>query len=235
MEKNENKSETTEKTNGFAVAGLVCSLCGLITCGFTSLIGLVLSIIGLSKSKNNNGNGKGLAIGGIISGVIILIINIIIITIFTLAMTGIVSDTTKTAKRIIEDSNERVSTYTFGKTLTFRNLKIKLGKDYQILTVDKTTSPYYGKQYIKMPIYIENIGKENNRLNMFYYTFSSENSDSLSSLGLLIDDSVEMAQQLKPGENYTKFFYILYDGTGEYTITFSFIDSMKYVKFNINN
>lgn len=44
----------------------------MITCGLTSIIGLILSIIGLIKSKDYNENGKGLSIAGIvISGVFI--------------------------------------------------------------------------------------------------------------------------------------------------------------------
>lgn len=46
-------------TNGFAIAGFVCSF-------FFNILGLVFSIIGINKSKDLNGNGKGLAIAGII-------------------------------------------------------------------------------------------------------------------------------------------------------------------------
>ena len=44
-----------------SIAGFVCSLCGFITCGITSVIGLILSIVGLAKNNKN-----GFAIAGII-------------------------------------------------------------------------------------------------------------------------------------------------------------------------
>ncbi len=58
--------------NGMAVGGFVCSLIGLLLCcgGIVSIVGLILSIIGLNKSKQLNGAGKGLAIAGIILGAI---------------------------------------------------------------------------------------------------------------------------------------------------------------------
>ena len=46
-------------TNGFAIAGLIVSIF------VSALVGLILSIIGLSKAKTLN-NGKGLAIAGIV-------------------------------------------------------------------------------------------------------------------------------------------------------------------------
>lgn len=60
-----------EYTNGMAITGLVISIASLILCcGSISIIGLVFSIIGLNKAKQNNGNGKGLAIAGLIINII---------------------------------------------------------------------------------------------------------------------------------------------------------------------
>ena len=53
------------KNNGLSIAGFICGLCGLITCGLTSIIGLALSIVGLSQSKKNN-QTDGFAIAGIV-------------------------------------------------------------------------------------------------------------------------------------------------------------------------
>ena len=52
-----------------AASGLVCAIIGLIFFPF-EIIGLILSIIGLVKSKSLNGTGKGTAIAGIIIGLI---------------------------------------------------------------------------------------------------------------------------------------------------------------------
>ena len=71
-EEREQMQEIVDK-NGFSMAGIICSFCGLITCGITSLAGIVLSVLGLKKSKELNGVGKTMAITGIISGVVITV------------------------------------------------------------------------------------------------------------------------------------------------------------------
>lgn len=62
------------KKNTFSSAGLVCSTCGFITCGLSSVFGIILSIIGLKKSKSLDGEGKSNAVNGIILGVVSLLI-----------------------------------------------------------------------------------------------------------------------------------------------------------------
>ena len=68
--------------NGMATAGFVVSLVSsLLCCGSFNLISLILSIVGLVKSKDVGGKGKGLAIAGIIISALGLIL-LIILTIF---------------------------------------------------------------------------------------------------------------------------------------------------------
>lgn len=55
-------SEQKSKSNGLAISGLIVGI-------FIPLVGLILSIIGLSKSKENG--GKGLAIAGIIVSILV--------------------------------------------------------------------------------------------------------------------------------------------------------------------
>jgi len=65
------------KTSGVAVASLVLGFLGLITCGLTALIGVVLGFIALSRIKNSNGQigGRGIALTGtIVSAVCLLMI-----------------------------------------------------------------------------------------------------------------------------------------------------------------
>jgi hypothetical protein len=54
-------------SNGFAVASLIVSLCGLITCGLTGFIGVGLGIAGYRQSTRT-GVGRGLSIAGIAVG-----------------------------------------------------------------------------------------------------------------------------------------------------------------------
>jgi len=67
------------KTSGMAIASLVLGICGLISCGITSLVGLILGIVALGKINKSRGqqSGQGLAIAGIVvSGVCLLMLPI---------------------------------------------------------------------------------------------------------------------------------------------------------------
>lgn len=78
-----NITTSTSSSNGFAIAGFVVSLVSsLLCCGSFNVVGLVLSIIGLVKSKEINGCGKGLAIAGIIIACIFFIIDIVIAMVY---------------------------------------------------------------------------------------------------------------------------------------------------------
>ena len=54
------------KTSGLAVTSLVLGCLGLLTCGITSLVGLVVGIIALVRINNSHGQlgGKGMAVAG---------------------------------------------------------------------------------------------------------------------------------------------------------------------------
>ena len=73
-----------KKNNSLSIAGFICSLVGLLTCGITSLIGLILSIIGLSSSKKKGEKDPFALAGIIISAIYIaILILIIIFVVFT--------------------------------------------------------------------------------------------------------------------------------------------------------
>ncbi len=67
-----------KKNNSLSIAGFICSIVGVATCGITSLIGLILSIVGLSSSKKK-GQKDPFALAGIIISVIYIAILILII------------------------------------------------------------------------------------------------------------------------------------------------------------
>ena len=72
--------ENNKKTNGFAIAGFICSF-------LTPLLGLIFSIIGYNKNKECN-EGKGLSIAGIIISsikIVLAVVFIIFLIIFGLS------------------------------------------------------------------------------------------------------------------------------------------------------
>ena len=68
---------TPPKAGGLAITSLVLGCLGLLTCGITSLVGLVLGIIALVRINKSQGQvgGKGIALAGtIVSGVLLLLL-----------------------------------------------------------------------------------------------------------------------------------------------------------------
>ncbi|GGT41682.1 DUF4190 domain-containing protein [Nonomuraea spiralis] len=59
-------------TNGMAVASLILGIVGLITCGATSIIGVVLGHIALSRIKRTGEEGQGMAMGGLVTSYIMV-------------------------------------------------------------------------------------------------------------------------------------------------------------------
>ena len=56
-------------TNNLAIAALVTSLAGLLCCGLSSIVGLVLGVVGMRETKRTGQDGYAIAlIGAIIGG-----------------------------------------------------------------------------------------------------------------------------------------------------------------------
>lgn len=67
------------KTSSLAVCSLIFGCIGLFTCGISSVVGLILGILAMSKVKKSNGalTGHGIALAGtIVSGVFLLMLPI---------------------------------------------------------------------------------------------------------------------------------------------------------------
>lgn len=81
-----------KKTNGLSLAGMIVSIVGAIGGNYLlcipSVVGIILSVIGLGKVKQL-GSGKGFSIAGIIVGAVSLLIWILI---FVMAFIELFSD-----------------------------------------------------------------------------------------------------------------------------------------------
>ena len=214
--------------NGLAIAGLVCSLCGIITCGLTSIVGFILSIIGLSKSKNMNGEGKGLAIGGIVSGALIILLYVFVFVFMAGSIYSITNNIINGTDSRNDDSyysdyyndDSEKEEYALGDTFEFDNLKITLGQDYSFDVVDNEYSDYHNQTVVRLPITIKNEGTQTDGLNMFYYDVYGSEGTEVETLNLYFEDNVDSAGELRPGAEYTKYLYFQYDGNGSYSIEF---------------
>ena len=76
---------TNNYSNGWGIAGFVCSLVSLLCCGIIVFAGLPMSIVGLVNANKHNGVGKGLSIAGIvISGAAIFTMILRMLLLFTI-------------------------------------------------------------------------------------------------------------------------------------------------------
>jgi hypothetical protein len=69
-----------QPTNGMAIASLVLSLCGLLTCGLTSLVGAILGHVSRRQIRERGEQGDGMALAGIVTGWIIFALSVIGVT-----------------------------------------------------------------------------------------------------------------------------------------------------------
>lgn len=64
---------TPSGTSGMAIASLVTSLVGLVSCGLTSIVGVVLGIVAFRETKRTGQKGRGMALAGAIIGGLVIV------------------------------------------------------------------------------------------------------------------------------------------------------------------
>lgn len=67
------------RTNGLALASLIVSIAGFCVLFVGGLVGLVLGILGLRKARDPNVGGRGMAVAGIVLGVLSFLTSFIIV------------------------------------------------------------------------------------------------------------------------------------------------------------
>ncbi len=103
--------------------------------------------------------------------------------------------------------------------IEFDGLELTFGQ-YSFTTVDSKFSQYYGKSVVKIPVTIKNISEAPNSLwSWDYQLFGSSGAES-EDVSYYFSDDVYGEGDLLPGKSYTKYFHIIYDGDGVYTILF---------------
>jgi hypothetical protein len=224
---------TTESTgDGKGTASLVLGIVSFVVpcVGFiTSIVGLILGICAKKSGKKTAGIIlNSIALGLIIIGWIFL---------YTL---GYVAEWTNTYTNysnttpIVTPSTNNHTTTVSGSKFSFDNFEISIGNNYSFVVVDNDYSQYNGQSVIKLPVTLKNTSSEKDHLNMFYHSYTGPTGKSLPKLGAFwSDDSLEYGDDLLPGESYTKYIYLLYDGDGKYKIDFNNYKEKKTVEFSI--
>lgn len=77
-----------DKASGMAIASLVLSIFGCL-CGITAIVGVILGLIELGRIKKgeSSAKGRGLALAGVIIGIVVLALGLIL-TIISIATGG---------------------------------------------------------------------------------------------------------------------------------------------------
>ena len=86
--------------------------------------------------------------------------------------------------------------YTQNEVVSFMNYEISFGDEEVI-----------DNNIIKVPVSIKNTGENEDHLSRFYYKFYDSSRTELNSAGSSFNDSLDYAENLKPGESYTKYIY----------------------------
>ncbi len=63
--------DSAPRTNALAIASLVASIAGLLTCGIGDILGLIFGVVALRQVKRTGEGGRGLAIAGIVISALI--------------------------------------------------------------------------------------------------------------------------------------------------------------------
>jgi len=98
--------QPTGGTNGFAVASLVCSILGFCVLFLGGLLGILFGVLGISAASKTNGRGKGMAIAGIIIGLLTLVESGVIVGggyFFGKKVAGIARQYMTTPQQYVED------------------------------------------------------------------------------------------------------------------------------------
>jgi len=78
-------SDTTipgaQRTNGMAIASLVCSLVAILLGGIPAILGIIFGFVARSQIRKSNGSqkGDGMALSGIIIGFVFVALGLILV------------------------------------------------------------------------------------------------------------------------------------------------------------
>lgn len=113
------EAKSEKKTNGLAVAGLISAF-------FIPLLGLILSIVGLIKSRERG--GKGLAIGGIVVSIVVGFFQLILVVVL---IAGLSSSADSSEKKTSSSSDS--SQATMSESYRFDERADKQKNDVEVL------------------------------------------------------------------------------------------------------
>jgi hypothetical protein len=116
--------------------------------------------------------------------------------------------------------------------IEFDGLELTFG-EYSFTEIDNMYSEYDKQKVVKIPVTVKNISDSPNSLNMFYYNLYGTSGTESANIGYYFSDDVMEGGNILSGKSYTRYFHILYDGDGVYTIAFDNYRDEKIVEINV--
>lgn len=117
--------------------------------------------------------------------------------------------------------------------IKFDGLELVFGQ-YTFDQVDNSFSEYNGQYVVKIPVTIKNLSKDPNTLTYFEYKLFGASGIESPDMYVYFSDDVAQGGNLLSGNSYVKYFHILYDGDGVYTIVFdNFLLDKKTVEITV--
>ena len=99
----------------------------------------------------------------------------------------------------------------------FNGLELVIG-EYSFTEVDNRYSDQHGKTVVRIPVTIKNVSRDPQTLYAIYYKLFGTSGVESPDVGFYFSDDVSSGGDLLQGTSYTKYFHIVYDGDGVYTI-----------------
>jgi len=116
-------------------------------------------------------------------------------------------------------------TPTFGTVIEFSNLEIIISESIEFIVLNNEFVDLNGSDIIKIPVTIKNVGSEDGGFNVYYVAKHGSQGATLEGVGdNYVDDDVRWSgkvDSLSSGESVSVFMYILYDGDGDYYVSFN--------------
>lgn len=121
--------------------------------------------------------------------------------------------------------------YSFGDTFTFDNLEITFKDNVEFVKLENQFSEYNGKDVVKIPVTLKNIGKESNGFNQFNCKFFGSTGTETDYVNHYFED--KLSEDLRPDASKDAFLYLIYDGDGDYVFEFDNYSSTAKVSLPI--
>ena len=177
-------------------------------------------------------NQKGITL--IVLIIIIVLALVVLVSLFSKSNNKTYTDSSFPTGTGLDTGVQKNKTFGLGDTVIFDGLELTFDSTYSFATVVNQFSEYNARPVIKLGVTVKNISSEKNRLNMFFYDLFGSQGVELDGVSSYFDDSIDFAGDLKQGASYKAYFYILYDGNGNYSIDFDNYSQEISVEFTVN-